>query len=41
MFTFFLNILQQNAGNYVCVQLLQTLNIVFENLHNAREVMYF
>jgi len=40
MFTFFLNILQQNAGNYVCVQLLQTLNIVFENLHNETSLYY-
>ena len=34
MFLFFLNILQQNAGNYVCVQVLQTLNILFENLQH-------
>jgi len=40
MFTFFLNILQQNAGNYVCVQLLQTINIVFENLHNETSLYY-
>ena len=32
MFVFFLNILRQKSGRYVCVQLLQTLNILFENL---------
>ena len=34
MFLFVLNILQQNARNYVCVQVLQTLNILFENLQH-------
>lgn len=32
MFAFFLNILRQKSGRYVCVQLLQTLNILFENI---------
>lgn len=32
MFVFFLNILRQKSGRYVCVQLLQTLNILFENI---------
>lgn len=32
MFDFFLNILRQKSGRYVCVQLLQTLNILFENI---------
>lgn len=32
MFVFFLNILRQRSGRYVCVQLLQTLNILFENI---------
>lgn len=32
MFEFFLNILRQKSGRYVCVQLLQTLNILFENI---------
>lgn len=34
MFNFFLQILDQKCGNYVCVQLLQTLNIIFENIKN-------
>uniref|UniRef100_A0A8D9EGU5 Protein CLEC16A n=1 Tax=Cacopsylla melanoneura TaxID=428564 RepID=A0A8D9EGU5_9HEMI len=34
MLSFFLNILKQKCGSYVCVQLLQTLNILFENLRN-------
>ncbi|XP_053550241.1 protein CLEC16A [Bombina bombina] len=32
MFVFFLNILRQKSGRYVCGQLLQTLNILFENI---------
>nr|CAB3231606.1 protein CLEC16A-like [Phallusia mammillata] len=40
MFLFFLNILQQNSGNYVCVQLLQTLNILFENLQHETSLYY-
>ncbi|XP_039256461.2 protein CLEC16A-like isoform X1 [Styela clava] len=40
MFLFFLNILKQNAGNYVCIQLLQTLNILFENLQNDTSLYY-
>lgn len=34
MFNYFLQILDQKCGNYVCVQLLQTLNIIFENIKN-------
>jgi len=34
MFNYFLHILDQKCGNYVCVQLLQTLNIIFENIKN-------
>lgn len=34
MFNYFLRILDQKCGNYVCVQLLQTLNIIFENIKN-------
>lgn len=34
MLSFFLNILKQKCGSYVCVQLLQTLNILFENIRN-------
>nr|XP_002127555.2 protein CLEC16A-like isoform X1 [Ciona intestinalis] len=40
MFLFFLNILEQNSGNYVCVQLLQTLNILFENLQHETSLYY-
>ena len=38
MLTFFLNILDQNPGSYVCVQLLQTLNILFENIRNETSI---
>ena len=34
MLSFFLKILKQKCGSYVCVQLLQTLNILFENIRN-------
>ena len=34
MLLFFLKILRQKSGRYVCVQLLQTLNILFENIRN-------
>ena len=34
MFTHFLRIMQQTTATYVNVQLLQTLNILFENLRN-------
>lgn len=36
MLSFFLRIMRQRSGgsNYVCVQLLQTLNILFENIRN-------
>uniref|UniRef100_A0A8D8M0U4 Protein CLEC16A n=1 Tax=Cacopsylla melanoneura TaxID=428564 RepID=A0A8D8M0U4_9HEMI len=40
MLSFFLNILKQKCGSYVCVQLLQTLNILFENLRNKTS-LYF
>lgn len=32
MLGFFLRIMKQKCGRYVCVQLLQTLNILFENI---------
>lgn len=36
MLAFFLRIMKQRSGgaSYVCVQLLQTLNILFENIRN-------
>ncbi|KAJ8936578.1 hypothetical protein NQ314_012274 [Rhamnusium bicolor] len=36
MLSFFLRIMRQRSGgsSYVCVQLLQTLNILFENIRN-------
>ena len=34
MLLFFLKILNQKPGAYVCVQLLQTLNILFENIRH-------
>ena len=34
MLSFFLRIMRQKCGSYVCVQLLQTLNILFENIRN-------
>ncbi|KAL1453191.1 hypothetical protein WDU94_007356 [Cyamophila willieti] len=40
MLSFFLNILKQKCGSYVCVQLLQTLNILFENLRNETSLYY-
>ncbi|XP_055963386.1 protein CLEC16A [Sorex fumeus] len=40
MFVFFLNILRQKSGRYVCVQLLQTLNILFENISHETSLYY-
>ncbi|XP_060028362.1 protein CLEC16A isoform X2 [Erinaceus europaeus] len=40
MFVFFLNILRQKSGRYVCVQLLQTLNILFENIGHETSLYY-
>ena len=34
MQSFFLRILSQRCGKFVCVQLLQTLNILYENIRN-------
>lgn len=34
MLSFFLKIMKQKCGSYVCVQLLQTLNILFENIRD-------
>ncbi|XP_033023837.1 protein CLEC16A isoform X3 [Lacerta agilis] len=40
VFVFFLNILRQKSGRYVCVQLLQTLNILFENISHETSLYY-
>ena len=34
MVIFFLHYMKQTNGQYICVQLLQTLNILFENIRN-------
>lgn len=35
---FFLKILSQKCGRYVCLQLLQTLSILFENIRNETSI---
>ena len=41
MLSFFLKFMDQKTGNnYVCVQLLQTLNILFENIKNDTSIYY-
>ncbi|XP_018901977.2 protein CLEC16A homolog isoform X2 [Bemisia tabaci] len=40
MLSFFLEILKQKCGSYVNVQLLQTLNILFENIRNETSLYY-
>lgn len=40
MLSFFLDIMKQKCGNYVTVQLLQTLNILFENIRNETSLYY-
>ena len=41
MLSFFLKIMDQKTGNnFVCVQLLQTLNILFENIRNETSIYY-
>ncbi|XP_076337258.1 protein CLEC16A-like isoform X2 [Tachypleus tridentatus] len=40
MLSFFLQIMKQKCGRYVCVQLLQTLNILFENIRNETSLYY-
>lgn len=40
MLSFFLDIMKQRCGSYVCVQLLQTLNILFENIRNETSLYY-
>ncbi|KAF7495280.1 Protein CLEC16A [Sarcoptes scabiei] len=40
MLCFFLNIMKQKCGGFVCTQLLQTLNILFENIKNETSLYY-
>lgn len=40
MQSFFLRILSQRCGKFVCVQLLQTLNILYENIKNETSLYY-
>ncbi|CAH0563446.1 unnamed protein product [Brassicogethes aeneus] len=42
MLSFFLKIMRQRSGgsSFVCVQLLQTLNILFENIRNETSLYY-
>lgn len=40
MLSFFLKIMKQKCGSYVCVQLLQTLNILFENIRKETSLYY-
>ena len=38
MQSFVLKTLMQKCGRYVCIQLLQTLNILFENIRNETSI---
>ncbi|WAQ96416.1 CL16A-like protein [Mya arenaria] len=40
MLTFFLRYMRQKYGRFICVQLLQTLNILFENIRNETSLYY-
>ncbi|XP_033751151.1 protein CLEC16A-like isoform X2 [Pecten maximus] len=40
MLSFFLRYLRQKSGRFICVQLLQTLNILFENISNETSLYY-
>lgn len=40
MLSFFLDIMKQKCGSYVTVQLLQTLNILFENIRHETSLYY-
>ncbi|KAL4002838.1 hypothetical protein ACH3XW_5120 [Acanthocheilonema viteae] len=40
MLEYFLSIMKQNCGSYICVQLLQTLNILFENIRHKTSLYY-
>ena len=41
MLVFFLKFIKQRSGQSICVQLLQTLNILFENISNETSVCEF
>lgn len=43
MLSYFLHIMRQKSGgsSFVCVQLLQTLNILFENIRNETSLCTF
>jgi hypothetical protein len=43
MLSYFLQIMRQKSGgsSFVCVQLLQTLNILFENIRNETSLCEF
>lgn len=41
MLVFFIKYLEQKSGQYISVQLLQTLNILFENISNETSVCKF
>ncbi|XP_013384394.1 protein CLEC16A [Lingula anatina] len=40
MLSFFQRYMRQKGGRYLCVQLLQTLNILFENISNETSLYY-
>lgn len=40
MLLFFLRFMRQKSGRYICIQLLQTLNILFDNISNETSVYY-
>ncbi|KAM3723746.1 Protein CLEC16A [Dirofilaria immitis] len=40
MLEYFLSIMNQNCGSFICVQLLQTLNILFENIRHKTSLYY-
>ncbi|CAF4560580.1 unnamed protein product [Rotaria sp. Silwood1] len=40
MLTYFLNYMRQKHGRYICVQVLQTLNILFENIRHETSLYY-
>lgn len=41
MLVFFIKYLEQKSGQYISVQLLQTLNILFENISNETSTCKF
>lgn len=41
MLEYFLSIMKQNCGSFICVQLLQTLNILFENIRHKTSLCKF